>query len=70
MDLALRYLTDYSKQSGAAALRLGNALLSGIEARSVESYGLRVPQTDEMSRLNYDGMSCLPRSQSERRNIE
>lgn len=69
-DLALRYLTDYSKQSGAAALRLGNALLSGIEARSVEIYGLRVPQTDEMSRLNYDGVSCLPRSQAEIGDIE
>ena len=59
-DLALRYLTDHSKQSGAAALRLGNALLSGIEARSVEIYSLRVPQTDEMSRLSYDGVNCLP----------
>ncbi len=59
-DLALRYLTDHSKQSGAAGLRLGNALLASIEARSVEIYGLRVPQTDEMSRLSYDRVSCLP----------
>ncbi len=59
-DLALRYLTDYSRQSGAAALRLGNALLASIEARTVEIYGLRAPQTDEMSQLDYDGVSCLP----------
>jgi len=59
-DLALRYLTDYSAQSGAAALRLGHALLASIEARTVEIYGLRAPQMDEMSRLSYDRVSCLP----------
>jgi len=59
-DLAQRYLTDYSRQSGEAGLRLGNALLASIEARTREIYGLRAPQTDEMSRLSYDDVRCLP----------
>jgi dipeptidase len=59
-DLAQRYLTDYSKQSGEEGLRLGNALLASIEARTREIHGLRAPQTDEMSRLSYDGVDCLP----------
>jgi len=59
-DLAQRYLTDYSRQSGEEGLRLGNALLASIEARTREIYGLRAPQTDEMSRLNYEGVRCLP----------
>ena len=59
-DLARRYLTNHSKQSGAAGLRLGNALLTSIEARTVEIYGLRAPQTDEISQLSYDRVNCLP----------
>lgn len=59
-DLALTYLTNYSRQSGEAGLRLGNALLASIEARTFEIHGLRAPQTDEMSKLSYDRVDCLP----------
>ncbi len=58
--LAKRYLTDYSWQSGAEGLRLGNALLASIEARTALLYGLRVPQGDVVSRLSYDRVDCLP----------
>jgi dipeptidase len=58
-DLAKTYLTKYSEQSGQAALRLGNALLASIEARTAEIYGLRTPQTDRMSELSYDRVDCL-----------
>lgn len=59
-DLARNYMTDYSRQRGEEGLRLGNALLASIEARTREVYGLRSPQTDEMSALNYDRVDCLP----------
>ena len=59
-DLALIYLTNYSQQSGEAGLRLGNALLASIEARTREIVGLRAPKTDEMSKLSYDRVDCLP----------
>jgi hypothetical protein len=59
-DLAKAYLTEYSRRSGADGLRLGNALLDSIEARTELLFGLRSPQTDVMSRLSYDRVSCLP----------
>jgi len=59
-DLAKTYLTHHSKQSGQAALRLGNALLASIEARTVEIYGLRTPQTEEMSSSSDERVDCLP----------
>jgi dipeptidase len=59
-DLAQTYLTNYSMQSGEAGLRLGQALLASIEARTREIYGLRTPKTDEMSKLSYDRVDCLP----------
>ena len=48
-EMAKAYLTTYSKQGGAAAMRLGNALLASIEARTELLYGLRKPQTDVIS---------------------
>jgi hypothetical protein len=59
-ELANAYLTEYSRRSGADGLRLGNALLSSIEARTEVLFGFRRPQTDVMSRLSYDRVSCLP----------
>jgi len=59
-DLALIYLTNYSRQSGEDGLRLGNALLASIEARTRELGGLRAPKTDEVSKLSYDRVDCLP----------
>jgi dipeptidase len=59
-DLARNYLTDYSWQSGKDALRLGNALLASIEARTAEIYGLRTPQDDTTSELGGKRVDCLP----------
>jgi hypothetical protein len=41
-------------------LKLGNALLASIEATTREMDGLRAPKTDEMSKLGYDCVVCLP----------
>jgi len=57
-DLALEYLTDYSSNAANSALDLGNALLGSIEARTRVLYGLRSPETDEISRLDYDMVEC------------
>jgi len=53
-DLALEYLTEYTNNAASSALQLGNALLGSIEARTRVLYGLRSPQTDEISRLDYN----------------
>jgi dipeptidase len=57
-DLAMAYLTDYSRQRGAEALQLGHALLGSIEVRTGLLYGLRRPRSDVVSELEYDGVSC------------
>jgi dipeptidase len=59
-QLALDYITNYSEVSALAGLRLGNALLSSIEARTREIYGLRIPETAMQSELNYQAVKCLP----------
>ena len=56
--LAAGVLTEYSHTRAATALELGAALLGSIEARTRVLYGLREPQTDEMSRLDYEMVSC------------
>ena len=57
-DLATAYLTAYSEQAAMAGLRLGNALLGSIEARTMEIYGLRAPQTSTVSKLDYQAVTC------------
>jgi hypothetical protein len=59
-ELAFQYLTEYSAQKGADGLQLGRALLGSIEARTEVLFGFRDPQTDVMSRLGYERVSCLP----------
>ena len=59
-ELARKYLTDYSRERGLAGLRLGNALLASIEARTEVIFGLRAPESDEMSKLDYQMVSCRP----------
>ena len=44
--------------NGAEALRLGRVLLGSIEARTELLYGLRRPEGVEMSRLDYQMISC------------
>ena len=58
--LALAYLTQYSAERGAEGLRLGNALLGSIEARTRLLYGYREPTGDVVSKLSYDRVDCLP----------
>ena len=53
-QLALKYLTERSHEAAADALALGNALLASIEARTRVLYGLRAPETDEISKLDYN----------------
>ena len=61
-QLALDYLTRYSRERGEDALELGNALRASIEARTEVLFGFRKPEGEEMSRLSYDRISCLPKS--------
>jgi dipeptidase len=51
-DMARGFLTDYSNQRGMDGLRLGEALLASIEARSQLLFGVREPEGDEMSSLD------------------
>jgi dipeptidase len=57
-DLARQVLTRYSHDRAMAALQLGSALLASIEARTRLIYGLREPETDEMSKLDYQMVTC------------
>ena len=56
--LAGQVLTRYSHAKAAEALDLGAALLASIEARTRLLYGLREPSGSEMSRLDYQMVSC------------
>ena len=56
--MAAQALTRYAHTAAEEALELGAALLTSIEARTRVLYGLRSPQTDEMSRLDYQMVSC------------
>ena len=56
--LAEQMLTRYAHARAAEALDLGRALLTSIEARTRLLYGLRAPVSDEMSRLDYQMVSC------------
>jgi dipeptidase len=57
-ELALKYLTEYSSNTASSALALGNALLGSIEARTRVLYGLRAPETDNTSLLDYETVRC------------
>ena len=56
--LAEQVLTRYAHAVADDALDLGAALLASIEARTRLLFGLRLPQTTEMSRLDYQMISC------------
>lgn len=56
--LAGQVLTRYTDAKAAEALDLGAALLASIEARTRLLYGLREPSGSEMSRLDYQMVSC------------
>ena len=57
-ELALKYLTEQSSNAAQSALKLGNVLLASIEERTRLIYGLRSPETDEMSALDYQAVRC------------
>lgn len=59
--LAQRLLTRYGRDRAGDALDLGEALLGSIEARTRWQYGLREPLGLEMSRLDYQQVTCIPR---------
>jgi len=58
--LARQSLTHYVNTQATEALRLGEALLASIEARTRVLYGLRKPEGDTMSELDYQMVSCRP----------
>jgi dipeptidase len=58
--LATEYLTRYSNERAMEGLRLGEALLESIEARTRILFGIREPTTEEMSRLDYRMVTCQP----------
>ncbi len=58
--LAADVLTRYAHTQAGKALDLGEALLGSIEMRTKLLYGQRKPQTDEMSRLDYQMVTCRP----------
>lgn len=58
--LAMQYLTEYSQQRGAEGLKLGNALLASIKARTDVLFGFRRPEGDETSALRAMRVGCLP----------
>ena len=58
-ELALEHLTRYSERAGQDALTLGHALLGSIEARTALIYGLRRPQGDAHSGMEYGRINCL-----------
>jgi dipeptidase len=60
-QLAIRYLTNYSRERGLEGLRLGNALLASIEARTEAVYGYRLPEGDITSELRGQRVNCLPK---------
>ena len=62
-ELAHNYLTRYSAESGLAGLRLGNALLASIEARTEVLFGYRAPEGNVVSELTYDRIDCLAKTQ-------
>ena len=51
-------LTRYIDTRAAGALDLGQALLGSIEARTKVIFGQRKPQTDEISKLDYQMVTC------------
>ncbi|MFT7525708.1 MAG: dipeptidase [Arenicella sp.] len=57
-ELAFKYLTEQSSNAADSALKLGNVLLASIEARTKLIYGLRSPETGEISSLNYQSVRC------------
>jgi dipeptidase len=57
-ELARQALTRYVHARADEAMDLGAALLASIEARTRVIYGLRAPASDEMSKLDYQMVSC------------
>jgi dipeptidase len=58
-DLAKRYLTFYANTKAMDGLRLGEALLAGIEARTRAIHGIRKPSTDEINSQGGETVNCL-----------
>jgi dipeptidase len=57
-ELARTTLTRYVHGQAEQALRIGEALLASIETRTRLLYGIQAPEHDEMSRLDYQMVTC------------
>jgi hypothetical protein len=57
-ELARQVLTRYVHARAHEALDMGAALLASIETRTRLLYGIRKPEGGEVSRLDYDQVSC------------
>lgn len=57
-EMARHVLTDYLHEQAEEALELGAALLASIEVRTALIFGLRRPSGGELSRLDYQQVSC------------
>ena len=63
-DLARSTLTDYTHRRAMEGLRLGEALLASIEARSRLLYGVREPEGEPMSSLEWQNRThCRGRAE-------
>ena len=58
-DLAESYLNFYSQTKAMEGLRLGEALLMGIEARTKWQYGIRRPEGSRMNSAGGETPNCL-----------
>lgn len=58
-DLARNYLTFYSNTRAMEGLRLGEALLNSIEARTRVLFGIREPKGDEINAGKMETVNCL-----------
>lgn len=58
-ELAKRYLTFYANAKAMDGLRLGEALLAGIEARTKTIYGIRKPSTEQLNSQGGETVNCL-----------
>ncbi len=58
-DLGKEALTLYSNTVAMDGLRLGEALLSGIEARTKVLYGIREPKGEHINDQGGETVNCL-----------
>jgi hypothetical protein len=58
-ELATRYLTFYANTKAMDGLRLGEALVAGIEARTKAIHGIRKPGPGQINSEGGETVNCL-----------